>query len=122
MRRTECYYLCAKSFEKNQPEGFYLNDVNDVIDYDGNRNMGYVISNLMKSGEIPLMTGVNLNTATDTKNISLDRIDHFKVPNSKNAKWVGLGLGLAMDVTALLIIALTYGFDIDFNMMPSGNY
>jgi hypothetical protein len=115
MRGTECYYLYAKSFVKNQPEKFYLNNIKKIIDYNGNTNVGYVITNLMKRGEIPIMTGVNLNTATDTKNISLDRIDHFKVPNCKNAKWVGLSLGLAVDVT-VIIIALKIKTEFDSKM------
>jgi hypothetical protein len=65
------------------------------------------ICRLIREGKIPLMSRITIVNADKLENYSLEKVKKVQLKNGKSAKWIGLGLGLAIDISlAALFIAL----------------
>jgi hypothetical protein len=73
---------------------------NNLIDVKGLRD-------LSSEGEIPALSTVALKTNSETLHIPTAEVDQMVAPADKNAKWNGLAVGVAIDITIGAIIAAT---------------
>jgi hypothetical protein len=81
--------------------------IDGITDRNGNPiEVGRLIS-LSSAGKIPALSTVALKTNSETLHIPTPEVDQMVVPADKNAKWNGLGVGVAIDITIGAIIAAT---------------
>ncbi|SYZ73242.1 hypothetical protein TRIP_C21360 [Candidatus Zixiibacteriota bacterium] len=62
------------------------------------------ICELIGKRQIPLMSQMVINHGGRLDNVPLEKIREVQVKNRKSAKWVGLGLGFAIDVTLVIFM------------------
>jgi hypothetical protein len=76
-----------------------------ITDRNGNLiEVGRLIT-LSSAGEIPALSGVALKANSDTLCIPNPEVDRIEVPVDKNAKWMGLGVGVVIDAVIIVAIA-----------------
>ena len=98
-------YLSAHSIAESKLEEFYLDDLQQTTARNGNVVEGFQIRKLANEGKIPLKSAIALRTPGGKNFISIERIRTLQVSRKKNAKWIGLALGLAVDVVCVIHMA-----------------
>lgn len=73
-------------------------------DSKGNVLEGEVLDRLAMEGKIPFLSAVSLETPDSMMLIPREKIFEIERKNSKNAKWIGLGIGGVFDVTAIILL------------------
>ena len=75
-----------------------------VSDSKGNVLEGGVLERLAMEGKIPFLSAISLETSDSMMLIPREKIFEIERKNSKNAKWIGLGIGGVFDVTAIILL------------------
>jgi len=81
-----------------------------VSDSEGNVLEADVLERLATLGKIPFLSAISLENSDRVMLISREKVFQIERKNSKNAKWIGLGIGTALDVTAIIIISSIFSF------------
>lgn len=79
----------------------------EIIDCEGNKIGTNTLERLVLSGEIPVFSSVKIQTLSGDSIVNLSNISQLLIPNKKNGRIKGLLIGAAIDVTTLIILALT---------------
>ena len=82
----------------------WMPSVSYVLDSKGNKVELAKIRMEMTEGTAPMMSSLRIGDGTRETRISLGDIDHVQVPAVRWRKWVGLGIGVAVDIALYLII------------------
>lgn len=77
-----------------------------VSDSEGNVLEVEVLERLAMEGKIPFLSAISLQNSDSMMLIPREKIFQIERKNSKNAKWIGLGIGTAIDVTAIIFFAM----------------
>ena len=64
-----------------------------------------MLERMDNAGQLPNDVSLVVQTNGDTMRVPLNDIDHCEKAVSKNARWIGLGVGLAADVAAVVAIS-----------------
>jgi len=102
------YIIFIKQIGDTTSKIVFLRVVDKIVDSSGNIVYGRTLERLASTGEIPFMSEIAIEDSTGRTLIPTDRIYQIQVPNKKHAKWVGLGIGAAVDVS-LIIIGIAMG-------------
>ncbi len=71
----------------------------------GNTITGRELSAWMGGGRIPYFSSLVLSREEGQTKIPLQNIALLHQPTSKNAKWIGLGVGAAIDIAIIVAVA-----------------
>ena len=83
-----------------------------LTDSEGNVLEGKVLERLATEGKIPFLSTISLENSDSMMLIPRERIVHIERKNSKNAKWIGLGIGAVIDLgITLFFIALSHSME-----------
>jgi hypothetical protein len=87
-----------------QPAGVFVESV-DTIRY-GNSHFvtGDALRQLMSNGQVPLNSAIFITNKQGTHAVQLSEILVVREPIGHDEKWGGLGVGLAIDIVAILVI------------------
>jgi hypothetical protein len=82
-----------------------MNKIDGITDRNGNPiEVGRLIS-LSSAGKIPALSTVALKTNSETLNIPTPAVDRIEIPVDKNAKWVGLGTRVIIDLAIIVFFS-----------------
>lgn len=57
---------------------------------------------MSKAGQLPRDVSLVVQSKLGTSSVPLDDIEYIEKATSKNARWIGLGMGLAADVIVVV--------------------
>ncbi|MEE9441871.1 MAG: hypothetical protein V3V99_04315 [candidate division Zixibacteria bacterium] len=117
-----CYAIGTSQKENSQKYFLY-----DIKNYDGEKSTDInrsCIWNMAVAGSLPLRSEICVKDSIRIMNAGIDEITSLEINNGRNAKWWGLGLGLAVDVTFIILMAAAtrdgitgdMDLDIDFGL------
>jgi|GEM_PF-1309126 len=112
-------FLTAKSLPDDKDRIFYLNDLSSISVDGGPAVVGTWIEKLLNNGALPLKSVVACRSYSDEKVYRMENIDSIEVRNKKSAKWVGLALGLAIDI-AIVVSLSNFHYHIDLSGWETG--
>jgi hypothetical protein len=92
------------------PNNIPLNYISHLQTTNGTQYDGEAIRSLADARQLPINSAVDVLNGRDRLNIEFDDIKFVDVKRSKNAKWIGLGVGLLLDAVVFVAIAID-GFD-----------
>lgn len=98
-----CYSIGESIEEKSQRYFLF-----DIKKYEGNESKDINRSCIWKmavDGELPIRSAICITDSSQINKIGIEDVTSLEVKNSRNAKWWGLGLGLAADATLIILIA-----------------
>jgi hypothetical protein len=75
-------------------------------DSEGNGLARDVLERLANEGKIPFLSAISLEISDSLMLIPRENVFQIERKNNKNAKWVGLGIGAAIDVVAMISFAV----------------
>jgi hypothetical protein len=105
-RSAVCQYLSAMAIDHNEQREFRLKYLDEIVIRDGNVIGAEKMEDLASQGKIPLKNVMAINNAYGNRHlVNIENIKSIEVPRKKNAKWIGLGLGLLVD-GAIVAIAI----------------
>jgi hypothetical protein len=96
--------VSVKAKENAVPQNLSSAKFIKVSDSKGNVLEGDVLDKLAMEGKIPFLSAISLETSDSMMLIPREKIFQIERKNSKNAKWIGLGIGGVFDVTAILLL------------------
>jgi hypothetical protein len=79
--------------------------VKEILDSYQNVMEVKALEKLASQGQIPFLSAIAIQELDTKRLIALDMVYHIEYKNKKHAKWVGLGIGAAIDVTLIIIAA-----------------
>jgi hypothetical protein len=85
-----------------------LSKLERITDKNGNLIDVGKLRNLSSEGKIPALSAVMVRTDSDTLHVPAATVGRIEIPNEKNAKWIGLGLGALIDLTLLYTFVSWY--------------
>jgi hypothetical protein len=99
------------SLEKREYPLRYLSEINNRY---GESATGEELRFLLSHAEFPLKNRIRILGDAETRYIDAGDINSIEqhMSGKRHAKWIGLGIGLAIDITAI-IVALTWDLDLD---------
>jgi hypothetical protein len=71
----------------------------------GNVLVGEVLERLSSKGQIPFLSAISLENSEVQMLIPREKVLKIERENGKYAKWIGLGIGAAMDITFIVLMA-----------------
>ena len=80
-----------------------LSDIARITDAGGNVTEGESLRSLASENRIPCLSAMAVQDHTSTKRVAFTRVDRVAMKNKKTARWVGLGVGAAIDVAAIAV-------------------
>ncbi|MFH1700359.1 MAG: hypothetical protein ABIE07_07195 [Candidatus Zixiibacteriota bacterium] len=101
-------YAVGKNQEES-PQKYFLYDIKN---YNGEESASINRSCIWKmavAGKLPLRSSIFVRDSIGIMNAGIDEISTLEICNKRNAKWWGLGLGLAVDATIIILMAATMG-------------
>jgi hypothetical protein len=93
-----------------------MNNLERITDKNGNLIEVRKLKDLSLEGKIPVASTMTVKTNVDTIRVPIAAVSQIKIPNEKNAKWVGLGIGALVDVAIVVAVGIFVS-----NMKPLGN-
>jgi len=99
-----------------KPLYFNLMDIKSVGWTNGARTKGDELATLATKGEIPLKTRFLYAIQDSVVAVPLQQISMIESPNKKDARWTGFGIGLAMDITGVIVIMVISSIDFSFDL------
>lgn len=88
----------------------------EAVDTIRNERAAVLDGNLLRQqiieGDLPLASAIAVETGAGKHEIFLDDIARVRYFLSKNAKWVGLGVGFLVDAAAFAVFAATFRIDL----------
>lgn len=104
-KRTYASYInvTANNINENVEKNYSLKYLEEIEDTKGNLVTGQDIENFAAKSKIPIRSFIILSTDSSHDHVNIENVNFIEVPRTKYAKWVGLGLGLAIDVTIITI-------------------
>jgi hypothetical protein len=90
--------------------GVDLARIERVQFHDGTAVEGVTLEEMDSTMHLPDLSAIRLQTATALLTIPLSRIHSIDVPIAGNARWIGLGIGLVVDLALLTVVALAIAF------------
>ncbi|MFC1475200.1 hypothetical protein ACFLQG_00995 [Candidatus Zixiibacteriota bacterium] len=79
--------------------------LNAVYKIENNNNQlcdGQLLRNMAMENQLPMRSSINLISNENLVNIPVDEIKLLETAKSKKGKYVGLGIGIALDITAII--------------------
>jgi hypothetical protein len=99
------YAMVTRSIGDTATGIVLLADIAHIKYINGNTVDGSELIKLSSQVEIPILTAISLKNSVGKKHIALDKVSQIKeVPKKTYYKWIGLGLGAAIDAYAIFVI------------------
>jgi len=102
-------------------ESFDLPTIETIKDRRGHEWSGKSLVKKVSHGELPLDRSVALSAPRDTV-LAVDDIDSVMIQKESSWRWIGLGIGAAFDVTAIVIAINTDWSAIDDGIVLDGPF
>jgi hypothetical protein len=114
------YLFDDKSISKPMKR-IFLCDINSVVRSDQMKLTGENLIVLSSNGQLPLRSQVVILTGSGLEKFPLTSIESATVPRSRNAKWIGLGMGLGLDILSIYLTYLLFSH-LTFSWGGSGSW
>lgn len=103
-------YVLAKRQGDRRISMIDLDNLTSITNTRGNSVKAKIVKNLLHDGRLPsALPALLIKDGQTTARIPIDSLKFISVETSKNSKWVGLGIGLAVDVVAVVIVTTAMG-------------
>jgi hypothetical protein len=108
-------YLIGDKMFSDPKRRIYISDINSLVRSDQTKLTGNNLRMLSSNGQLPLRSQVVMLTRNGLEKIPLTSIKSANVQRARNAKWIGFGLGLSLDILIFYTTYLLYkNFSISF--------
>ncbi|MCP4569262.1 MAG: hypothetical protein GY841_16935 [FCB group bacterium] len=86
----------------------FIEDIDLIESIDGNTLGGDQLSNLAQAGRIPLSSTIMVKRSASKNSIPIDRVRRFEYMETSKAKWIGFGIGAAIDAVMIIVMLRTH--------------
>ncbi len=97
--------LCVQGQGPRSMSRLWIKYIDSLTFGGGTTITGRELSDWMGVGKIPYFSSLVLSREEDQMKIPLQTIELLHQPTSKNAKWIGLGVGAAIDIAIIIAVA-----------------
>lgn len=95
----------------SEVKSYGLKGVKTISDFQGREWKGKDLSEAVDRGAVPLDRGVRARIASADTLLAVSDIDSIWVRSRPGWRWVGLGIGIAVDVAAVIALSAYDNFD-----------
>jgi len=81
----------------------FLKSIDKITDAEGEVTEGDLLQRLAAEGQVPFMSAIAIQDSTGMTRIPINNIQRVELKKRRIARWVGLGVGIAVDITVISI-------------------
>jgi hypothetical protein len=80
-----------------------LRSIDKIADAEGDVTDGDLLQRLAAEGQVPSMAAIAIQDSTGMTRIPINNIQRVELKKRRIARWIGLGVGIAVDITVISI-------------------
>jgi hypothetical protein len=113
-------YIPVRIIGRNITNQISINNIKRIEQREGNAISKTMIEKLLTDGRIPSRSMIVMKNELGKTRTKIEKISQIQNPVKKNGKWIGLGIGAAIDAAVLIVLhnyshESTWGFPWPFS-------